>query len=134
MGDDEWKSLLTKLSSFCTTQDIFILNMDKTFVDSGRPWCNTQQNTNLHHYRVKLFYTVIDMQLQEFNNRFSEANTNLLLYMACLNPSNSFVTFDKEKLIRLSKFYSSDFLRKDILALDSQLQNCIFNMRNNDFF
>ena len=102
MGDDEWKSLLTKMSSFCTTHDIFILNMDKTFVDSGRPWCNTQQNTNLHHYHVKLFYTVIDMQLQELNNRFSEANTNLLLCMACLNPSNSFVAFDKEKLIPLS--------------------------------
>ncbi|KAK4606302.1 hypothetical protein RGQ29_000516 [Quercus rubra] len=63
---------------------------------------NTQQKTNLHHYRVELFYTAINMQLQELNNRFSEANTNLLLCMACLNPSNSFVAFDKEKLIRLA--------------------------------
>ena len=101
--------------------DISILNMDETFVVSGRLRCNTQQNTNLHHYRVELFYTVIDMQLQELNNRFSEANTNLLLCMACLNPSNSFVAFDKEKLIRLAKFYPSDFLRTDILALDFQL-------------
>ena len=54
--------------------------------------------------------------------------------MACLNPSNSFVAFDKEKLIRLAKFYSSDFLGTDILALDSQLQNYIFDMRSNDFF
>ena len=54
--------------------------------------------------------------------------------MACLNPSNSFVAFDKEKLIRLAKFYSSDFLGIDILALDSQLQNYIFDMRSNDFF
>ncbi|XP_050255064.1 uncharacterized protein LOC126700944 [Quercus robur] len=77
---------------------------------------------------------VIDMQLQELNNRFSEANTDLLLCMACLNPSNSFVAFDKEKLIRLAKFYPSDFLGTDILALDSQLQNYIFDMRNNDFF
>ena len=61
------------------------------------------------------------MQLQELNNHFFEANTNLLLCMACLDPSNSFVAFDKEKLIRLAKFYPSDFLRMDILALDSQL-------------
>ncbi|KAK4573404.1 hypothetical protein RGQ29_031388 [Quercus rubra] len=90
--------------------------------------------TNLHYYRVELFYTVIDMQFQELNNRFSEANTDLLLCMACLNPSNSFVAFDKEKLIRLAKFYPSDFLGTYILALDSQLQNYIFDMRSNDFF
>ena len=74
------------------------------------------------------------MQLQELNNRFSKANTNLLLCMTCLNPSNSFVAFDKEKLIRLAKFYPSNFLGTDILALDSQLQNYIFYMRNNDLF
>ena len=59
------------------------------------------------------------MQLQELNNRFSKVNTDLLLCMACLNPSNSFVVFDKEKLIRLAKFYPSDFLETDILAFDS---------------
>ena len=74
------------------------------------------------------------MQLQELNNRFSEANTDLLLCTACLNPSTSFVAFDKEKLIHLAKFYLSDFLGTDILALDSQLQNYIFDMRSNDFF
>ena len=54
--------------------------------------------------------------------------------MACLNPSNSFVAFDKEKLIRLAKFYPSDFPETDILALNSQLQNYIFDMCNNDLF
>ncbi|XP_065630157.1 uncharacterized protein LOC136067790 [Quercus suber] len=75
-----------------------------------------------------------NMQLQELNNRFSEVNTDLLLCMACLDPSNSFVAFDKEKLIRLAKFYPSNFLEIDILALDSQLQNYIFDMCSNDFF
>ena len=70
MREDEWESLLTEVSSFCTTHDISILNMDETFVISGRSRRNTQQKTNLHHYRVELFYTVIDMQLQELNNRF----------------------------------------------------------------
>ena len=94
MREDEWESLLTEVSSFYTTHDISILNMDETFVVSGRSQRNTQQKTNLHHYRVELFYTVIDMQLQELNNRFSEVNIDLLLCMACLNPSNSFVAFD----------------------------------------
>ena len=134
MRDDKWKSLLTEVSSFCTTHDISILNMDEIFVVNGRPRRNTQQNTNLHHYRVELFYTIIDMQLQKLNNRFSKANTDMLLCMAFLNPSNSFVAFDKEKLICLAKFYPSDFLGTDILALDSQLQNYIFDMCSNDFF
>ncbi|KAK4544154.1 hypothetical protein RGQ29_033014 [Quercus rubra] len=95
MREDKWESLLTEVSSFF----------------SGRSRRNTQQKTNLHHYRVELFYTVIDMQLQELNNHFSEANTDLLLCMVCLNPSNSFVAFDNEKLIQLH-----------------------FDMRNNDFF
>ena len=61
MRDDEWISLLIEVSSFCTTHDIPILNMDEIFVVNGRPRRNTQQNTNLHHYRVELFYIVIDM-------------------------------------------------------------------------
>ena len=108
--------------------------MVEIFVVSGRSRRNTQQNTNLHHYHVELFYTVIDLQLQELNNCFSEANTDLLLCMACLNPRDSFVAFDKENLIRLAKFYPSDFLGTNILALNYQLQNYIFDIRNNDFF
>ena len=96
MRNDKWISLLVEVSSFCTAHDIPILNMNEIFVVSERPQRNTQQNTNLHHYCVELFYIVIDLQLQELNNRFSKANTDLLLCMACLNPSNSFVTFDKE--------------------------------------
>ena len=119
MKDDEWISLLTEVSSFCTIHDIPISNMNEIFVVSGRPQHNTQQNTNLHHYHIELFYTAIDLQLQELNNCFLEANTNSLLCMACLNPSNSFMAFDKEKLICLAKFYPSDFLKTDILALGS---------------
>ena len=65
MRNDEWISLLTEVPSFCTTHDIPILNMNEIFVVNGRPRRNIQQNTNLHHYRIKLFYTVIDLQLQE---------------------------------------------------------------------
>ena len=41
MRDDEWISLLKEVSSFCTTYDISILNMDEIFVVSGRPQYNT---------------------------------------------------------------------------------------------
>ena len=133
MRDDEWESLLIEVSSFCSKHDIPIPNMDEIFV-VRRSQRKTPQITTLHHYRVDLFYTVIDMQLQELNIRFSEENTKLLLCMACLNPSNSFFAFDKQKLIRLAKFYPSDFCGTDFMALDIQLQNYIVDMRCNDDF
>ncbi|KAK4572314.1 hypothetical protein RGQ29_030664 [Quercus rubra] len=93
----EARSIIRSILSF---EFVFALHLMKNILgitnEFGRSRRNTQQKTNLHHYRVKLFYIVIDMQLQEFNNRFSKANADLLLCMACLNPSNSFVAFNKE--------------------------------------
>ena len=94
---------------FFDKHDIPILNMDEIFVVGGRPQRQTPKITNLHHFHVELFYTVIDMQLQELSNRFSKANIELLLCMACLNPSNLFCAFDKQKLNRLAELYPSNF-------------------------
>ena len=105
MRDDEWEALLTKVSTFCSKHDIPILIMDEIFVVGVRPRRNVPQITNLHHYRVDLFFKVIDLQLQELNN-FSEVTTELLLCMACLNPSDSFLAFDKKKINMSCKFLS----------------------------
>lgn len=63
-----WEFLLTEMSLFCSKYSI--KNIDKIFVVGGRPQRKTPQITNLHQYNVKLFYTAIDMQLQELNNSF----------------------------------------------------------------
>lgn len=84
MRDDGWDSLLNEVSSFCERHEIDVPNMEDVFVTQGRPRRKAHEMTNLHNYRVKLFYTVIDMQLQEPNNCFTEANTELLLCVACL--------------------------------------------------
>ena len=65
-----WKFLLTEVSSFCSKHSILIKNMDEIFVVGGRPQRKTPQITNLHHYSVNLFYTSIDMQLQDLHNCF----------------------------------------------------------------
>ncbi|KAL4594939.1 hypothetical protein ACB092_12G055100 [Castanea dentata] len=134
MRDDEWEALLTEVSTFCSKHDIPILNMEEIFVVGVRPRRNAPQITNLLHYRVDLFFEVIDLQLQELNNRFSEVTTELLLCMACLNPSDSFSAFDIQKLTRLAKFYPSDFSETDVLALDNQFQTYIVDMRTNNEF
>ena len=111
-----------------------MLNMEEIFVVGVKPRRNAPQITNLHHYRVDLFFEVIDLQLQELNNRFLEVATELLLCMACLNPSDSFLAFDIQKLTRLAKFYPADFSETDVLALDNQLQTYIVDIRSNDEF
>ena len=74
------------------------------------------------------------MQLQELNNRFTKVNMELLLYVACLNPNDSFCTFDKQKFVCLAEFYPSVFSKVDLVILGNQLDNYIVDMRSDDRF
>ncbi|CAL5390296.1 unnamed protein product [Camellia sinensis] len=85
--------------------------------------------TNSYHYFVKLFDFVIDMQLQELNTHY-EVNIELLLCVAFLNPSDSFVAFDTTKLIHFAQFYLKDFSAIELAALPIQLENFIIDMRS----
>ncbi|XP_077252545.1 uncharacterized protein LOC143891940 [Tasmannia lanceolata] len=136
MRDNGWNSLLDDISSFCAKHDIKVPNMVDTYVVPGRVRRHVDKRTVLHHFQVELFFQVIDLQLQELNSRFNEANTELLLCVACLNPSDSFYAFDKEKLIRLSKFYLKEFpeVQYSTKELDNQLETYILDMRSNTHF
>lgn len=102
MREDGWEALLDEVSLSCVKYNIDIHNMDDTFVIRGRQWHNAQLMTNRYYYQVDLFYTMIDMQLQELNCRFDKVNIELLFCLACLNPNDSFAAFDKQKLIRFA--------------------------------
>ncbi|XP_027174382.1 uncharacterized protein LOC113773999 [Coffea eugenioides] len=128
--EDGWDFLLDEVCLFCEKHEIIIPKMDEMFITSGRSRRKVQQITNLHHYRVELFCAVIDLQLQELNNRFNEINMELLLCMACLNPSDSFAAFDKKKLIRLAEHYPCEFSKLDILALDTELDTYINDLKS----
>ncbi|XP_022872298.1 uncharacterized protein LOC111391331 [Olea europaea var. sylvestris] len=137
MRDEGWDSFLEEVCSFCQQHYIHIPNMNDMFVRlalRGRPQRNSPEITNLHHYRVDLFYSVIDLQLQELNDRFSEVNTELLLCVACLCPQDSFSSFDKKSLIRLAEFYPLDFSSVDVIVLNDQLETYIFDMLSNKEF
>ena len=118
MRDDGWSSLLDQVFYFCERHNIDIPSMNDAFLTRGRPRCKAYEITNLHHYQVELFYVVIDMQLQELNSRFIEVNIELLLCVACLNPCDSFISFDKKKLLRLAQFYPQDFSPIELMILD----------------
>ncbi|KAI8571973.1 hypothetical protein RHMOL_Rhmol01G0162700 [Rhododendron molle] len=84
---------------------------------------------NLHHFHFEIFNSVIDMQVIELDARFPESTTDLLLYVACLNPSNLFSSFDKKKLIHMAELYPQDFSSMDLMILDDQLDNYIVDVR-----
>ena len=80
MREGGWISLLDNVSSFCEKNEIDIPNMDDKFVVQKKGRCKAPDITNLHHYRAEIFYIVIDMQLQELNACFTEANSELLCH------------------------------------------------------
>ena len=104
LRDNEWNSFLEEVTSFCSSYEVVVPMMDELYlvIDRSR---DKNETTNLHHYQVELFYTMIDRQLKELNEYFSEATTALLVCVACLSPIDSFSTYDKKKLIHFTSFY-----------------------------
>ncbi|WOK94963.1 zinc finger MYM-type protein 1-like [Canna indica] len=108
--------------------------MNDIYVSVGYPRRNVERNTNLHRYKVEIFCTIIDMQLQELNSRFNDVNTELLLCVACLSPIDAFSSFDKRKLLRLVEFYPIEFSSIEIDLLDNQLKSYIIDMTSHQGF
>ncbi|KAL5544854.1 hypothetical protein UlMin_008638 [Ulmus minor] len=128
MRNDGCDSIFTKVSTFCGMHEILIPNMDDIFVVQGRSRRKAPEVTNLHHFRVDIFYSVINTQLQELNYRFNEVNTDLLFCVACLCPNDSFAAFDKKMLIH---FADNVFLG---LKSIGDLAQTLVQIRRNDVY
>ncbi|KAH9800823.1 TTF-type domain-containing protein [Citrus sinensis] len=139
-ADTRWGSHYGTLLSIITMvpsivdHDIDVPNMDDLFRTQGRSQRKAQKVTNLHNFRVELFYAILEMQIQELSNRFNETNTELLLCVACLCPNDSFATFDKQKLLRLAEFYPNDFSLADLVPLETQLNVYIMDVSSDNNF
>uniref|UniRef100_A0A7N0TFI9 DUF4371 domain-containing protein n=1 Tax=Kalanchoe fedtschenkoi TaxID=63787 RepID=A0A7N0TFI9_KALFE len=132
MRNYEWDSLLEEVFSFCKEHDIPSIDMGDKFVQRGRSRRKAHHITNLHHYRVEWYYSVIDMQILELNNRFDEIKIELFRCVSCLSLSDRFAYFDKDKILQFAKFYPSEFSEVEIKALNRQLDNYIIDMRRED--
>ncbi|CAN6551632.1 unnamed protein product [Malus baccata var. baccata] len=133
MRNSEFDLLVDKVSSFCIKHDIENPSLDETRVVQGRSRRNAPLKTNRQFY-AEVFFCVIDEQLMELGDRFNEVNTELLVCLACLNPDNFFIAFDKQKLLRLAQFYPQDFSDEDLFALEGQLGLYIQYMRSSSDF
>ena len=63
------------------------------------------------------------------NHHFSEASTNLLGCIACLDPKNGFSNFDMDKLAHLVDLYPVDFISTGRTFLSQELQSFLSDMR-----
>ncbi|XP_019150125.1 PREDICTED: uncharacterized protein LOC109146930 [Ipomoea nil] len=134
MRDDGWEALLQEVSLFCNKHAIPIPNMDEVYVVPGRHRRNVEEMTHLHRYQVERFYVVLDLQLQELNNRFNEKSTGLLLCVTRFDPRNSFARFDKDKLVRLAQLYPNNFSDIELELLHDQLQTYFVDVSSDPAF
>ncbi|XP_033515032.2 uncharacterized protein [Nicotiana tomentosiformis] len=75
---------------------------------------------------------IIDWQVQELNARFNEVTTNLLVGVACVNPVDSFFSFDINKILMMVELYPDDFDENIMVTLKNQLETYIVDVRDVD--
>ncbi|XP_060195458.1 uncharacterized protein LOC132624746 [Lycium barbarum] len=107
MRESELESLMDDVYSFCGKHENVIPKMDDDYPRSKRKRSGISY---LHHFHVEVFYAVIDLQLQELNNRFDVVTSDLLLGMASLNHVDSFPNFGKNKTMKLAGYQLDSFI------------------------
>ncbi|XP_023753981.2 uncharacterized protein LOC111902371 [Lactuca sativa] len=115
---DRFPLIWKKVCAFSEKHSIRIVNMSEYYVTPRKRRTN---KTNQHHFEVVIFNTILDMQIQEFGERFSEVGTELMENMAALSPCDSFSGFDKAKLLKLSEIYKNDFDDSERVQHNGQL-------------
>ncbi|XP_049356325.1 uncharacterized protein LOC125820946 [Solanum verrucosum] len=124
MREDEWDSMMDDVSLFCGKHGISISKMNEDY-SNGKSKRKRSNISYLHHFRVEVFYVVIDLALQELNNRFDVVISDLLLGMASLSPVDSFANFYKDRIMKLVEYYPSEFGDKELRELNFQLDDFI---------
>ncbi|KAH0654153.1 hypothetical protein KY285_032176 [Solanum tuberosum] len=132
LRNEGWDSLVENVSAFCVKYDILIPNFEEFYVNFGRSRRKVAEYAISHHYRVEVFFKIIDWQLQELNDRFNEVRTYFLIGVACLNPVDSFSNFDIKNILRMVEIYPDDFGENVMVTLRNQLETYIVDVRDVD--
>ncbi|XP_076954522.1 uncharacterized protein LOC143628999 [Bidens hawaiensis] len=77
---------------------------------------------------------VLDMQIQEYGNRFNEVTATLLENMSGLNPCDRFSKFDTSKIIAFSEMYENDFTIKERGCLLGELNVFYHSVKEDERF
>ncbi|KAM7514791.1 hypothetical protein LguiA_004374 [Lonicera macranthoides] len=123
--EDGWDKFLVNVESFCNRHNVDMVNMNSPYEEGTSRTCQQRdQITMEHHYHFDMFNTTIDYQLMELKHRFDDVVVELLSLSAALSPSDSFRSFNEDKICMLAeKFYPQDFNPQDVRVLRSQLMH-----------
>jgi hypothetical protein len=117
LRDQGWTKLISDATSFCMKQGIVVLDVNGSYANFFRSRASNE-TTLEHHYRYDIFTVAINQQPQEL----SEQATELLILCTSLNPSDSFSSFNIDKVYALaSRFYPTDFVGHELDNLRWQL-------------
>ncbi|XP_073360697.1 uncharacterized protein [Aegilops tauschii subsp. strangulata] len=134
MRESGWESLFDEVQHFCVAKGIPVPDMNERIPVRGRSRLDGVTYTNLHFYRVEIFYVAIDKICTEMNHRFNEASSNIIVAFSCLHPKNSFSKFDVDKLASLTEVYHGDFSSGDRAIIRDELQTYILHVRRHEAF
>ncbi|KAL9685702.1 hypothetical protein QQ045_023153 [Rhodiola kirilowii] len=125
LRDDGWDSFYQSVQQFGEHHGLEMPNMDAAYsMGTGRGCQQHDVVTNEHYYHFDIFNVIIDVQLMELHDRFTEQTIELLTLSSALDPKNQFKKFDMEKICRLAeKFYPEDFDASEVRALMIQLEH-----------
>jgi hypothetical protein len=129
LRSDGWEDFLEKVKSFCIKYSIDIPAMDSKYEPHGRSHRFYPVQTIDDHYRREVFIGIIDRIHQELENRFDEVSRELLICMSALSPSNSFASFDAQKILKLATFYPKDISSSELRTLEIQLGTYIEDVK-----
>ncbi|XP_050258875.1 uncharacterized protein LOC126703853 [Quercus robur] len=74
-------------------------------------------------FSLHLMMEIMDVQLQELDNRFGEQPTELLTLCSALDPKDAYKSFNVDDICRLvEKYYPLDFFERDRTGLKIQLK------------
>jgi hypothetical protein len=130
LRSEGWEPLFEETKTFCLENYIPIPNMEDMVPRFGRSRKGGRNNiTQEHFFRIDTFYAAIDAITTEFDHRFNETSSELLVCFACLDPRDSFSKFDVDKLSWLADIYCDDFSFDDRKIIKDQLRTFIIHVR-----
>nr|CAD40226.2 OSJNBa0019J05.24 [Oryza sativa Japonica Group]CAE04074.1 OSJNBb0032D24.4 [Oryza sativa Japonica Group] len=117
--DCGWKEFLGKVTSFCVKHKVKVVDMDGKYKPIQRSRKFFKDATNYHRFHADMFLGVIDRQLR---------------CMASFSPAKSFSAFNVDNLVKLAKFYPSDFDVEEMNQLPFQLNRYISDVGKDENF
>jgi hypothetical protein len=121
LRDAGFDLLLAKVQSVCTKYKIDIPHMNASYKKATGRSCQQQGSVTVYqYYHYDIFNSIIDIQLEELNSRFSDKTMELLVLSFALKPKDNFKSFKVDVIYKLvKKFYSEDFNEQEMYYLRS---------------